>query len=398
MPLDTNSTGEGHPGTPASRETPETSAPLDVRSVSLAALAVIAVIFTLHWAKAVLIPIALAVFLSYLLTPPVSWLRRRARLPAMLAAALALAVVAGGIGAGAAALQAQALELLDLVPKAARKLDGEVRRSGRDKDSTLAKVKEATAEIEKAATSATSTAPVRGATAPKPAAEAPARPEHYFAIGTATAVVGVANAVVVISLVFLLLVAGDIFKRKLVRVSGETLRDKKITVEILEEVDRQIQRYLLIHVATSALFGVLTWAALALIGLDNAAFWGVASAVLHLIPYVGTALVMTATGLIAYLQFDGIAPVALVAGSQLVIAYLVGLLLVPWCTEKLGRLNAVMVFISLLFWGWLWGVWGLLLGVPIMMAIKAVCERVEGLQPIAEFLGYEPAKPKPAAT
>jgi predicted PurR-regulated permease PerM len=396
MPLDTKPREE-LPGTPALPEAPATAAPLDVRGVSLAALAVIAVIFALHWAKAVLIPIALAVFLSYLLTPPVSWLRRRARLPAMLAAALALAVVAGGVAAGAAALRPQALELLDLVPKAARKLDGEVRRSARDKDSALAKVKEAAAEIEKAASSATSTAPVRGAPAPKPAAEAPAGAEHYFAIGTATAVVGVANAVVVISLVFLLLVAGDIFKRKLVRVSGETFRDKKITVEILEEVDRQIQRYLLIHVATSALFGVLTWAALALIGLDNAAFWGVASGVLHLIPYVGTALVMTATGLVAYLQFDGIAPVALVAGSQLVIAYLVGLLLVPWCTEKLGRLNAVMVFISLLFWGWLWGVWGLLLGVPIMMAIKAVCERVDGLQPIAEFLGYEPAKPQPAA-
>ena len=109
MPLDTHPRGDLHPEAP-----PETAAPLDVRSVALAALAVIAVIFTLHWAKAVLIPIALAVFLSYLLTPAVSWLRRRARFPAMLAAALALAVVAVGIGAGAAALQPQALELLDL--------------------------------------------------------------------------------------------------------------------------------------------------------------------------------------------------------------------------------------------------------------------------------------------
>jgi predicted PurR-regulated permease PerM len=101
---------------------------------------------------------------------------------------------------------------------------------------------------------------------------------------------------------------------------------------------------------------------------------------------------MAATGVVAYLQFDGIAPVALVVGSQLVIAYLIGLLLMPWCTEKIGRLNAVMVFISLLFWGWLWGVWGLLLGVPIMMAVKAVCERVDGLQPVAEFLGHERAR------
>ena len=373
---------------------PETAAPLDVRSVALVTLAIVAVIFALHWMKAVLIPIALAVFLSYLLAPSVTWLKRRARLPAMLAAALVVAVVVTGIGAGAAALQTQALELIEVLPQAARKVDRQLRRTARDKQSAIAKVKEAAAEIEKAATTATSTGPPA---ASKPRAEAPpARGDDYFMIGTTAAVVGVAQAVVVISLVYLLLVAGDTFKRTLVRVSGETLRDKKITVEILDEVDRQIQRYLVIHVGTSALFGVLTWAALALIGLDNAAFWGVASGVLHLIPYVGTALTITATGVIAYLQFDGIMPVALVAGSQLVIAYLVGMLLMPWCTERIGRLNAVMVFISLLFWGWLWGVWGLLLGVPIMMAVKAVCERVEGLQTIAEFLGHEPAKPKPA--
>jgi predicted PurR-regulated permease PerM len=386
MPLDIPPRGDPHPEAP-----PETAAPLDVRSVSLAALAVIALIFTLHWAKAVLIPIALAVFVSYLLTPPVSWLRRRARLPAMLAAALALAAVVGGIGAGAVALQPQAVELLELLPKAARKVDTELRRSARDKDSAVAKVKEAAAEIERAASTAAGAASPRG-TAPKPQPEAPLRVDRYFAVGAASAVAGVAYAVAVISLVYLLLVAGDIFKRKLVKVSGDTLREKRVTVEILEEVDRQIQRYLLIHVATSALLGVMSWVAFALIGLDNAPFWAVAAGVLHLVPYVGSALTMAATGVIAYLQFDGIAPVALVVGSQLVIAYLIGLLLMPWCTEKIGRINAVMVFISLLFWGWLWGVWGLLLGVPIMMAVKAVCERVDGLQPIAEFLGPEPAR------
>jgi predicted PurR-regulated permease PerM len=394
MPPDTTPRGEELPATPAMPEGPATAAPLDVRSVSLAALAVIAVIFTLHWAKAVLIPIALAVFLSYLLTPPVSWLRRRARLPGMLAAALVVAAVVTGIGAGAAALQPQALELLEILPQAARKVDRQLRRTAQDKQSAMAKVKEAAAEIEKAATTAASPG---SAAAPKPKVEAPARSEGYFMIGTTAIVVGVANAVVVISLVYLLLVAGDTFKRTLVRVSGETLQEKRITVEILDEVDRQIQRYLLIHVATSALLGLACGVAFAMIGLDNAAFWGVAAGVLHLIPYVGSALTMAATGVVAYLQFDGITAVALVVGSQLVVAYLVGMLLMPWCTERIGRLNAVMVFISLLFWGWLWGVWGLLLGVPIMMAIKAVCERVEGLQPIAEFLGYEPAKPKPAA-
>jgi predicted PurR-regulated permease PerM len=75
----------------------------------------------------------------------------------------------------------------------------------------------------------------------------------------------------------------------------------------------------------------------------------------------------------------------------------IGLLLVPWLTQRVGRLNAVTVFVALLVWGWLWGVWGLLLGIPIVMAINAVCERIEELQPISEFLGYAPKKPKEEA-
>ena len=70
----------------------------------------------------------------------------------------------------------------------------------------------------------------------------------------------------------------------------------------------------------------------------------------------------------------------------------IAMLLVPWLTQKVGSLNAVTVFVALLVWGWLWGIWGLLLGVPIMMAIKAVCERVEDLQPISAFLGHPPKK------
>jgi len=85
-------------------------------------------------------------------------------------------------------------------------------------------------------------------------------------------------------------------------------------------------------------------------------------------------------------------PVAMIVGITLALVGVIGLLLVPWLTQRVGRINAVIVFVALLFWGWLWGVWGLLLGVPIVMALKAVCERVEDLRPISEFLGYEDNK------
>ena len=365
----------------------------DRGGLALAVLASLAVILLLHWMRDVFIPVAAAFFLSYLLAPAVEWLKRRVSIPAPLGAAVIVLGVIGMLAAGVLALEPQARQLLDTVPTAAKKLERELRRSALDKESAMAKVKEAAAQLERAAASATDSSPQRGK--PRPAALPETRSGPLFAVGAARIALGIANAIVVVALVYLLLVAGDTFKRKLIRLSGDTLREKRITVEILDEISHQIQRYLLAHVATSALLGAVCWGAFALIGLDNAAFWAVAAAVLHLIPYVGSALTVALTGLVAYLQFDDLREVALVIGSQISIAYLIGLLLLPWITERMTRINAVTVFISLLFWGWLWGVWGLVLGVPIMMMIKAVCERMEDLQPIAELMGYEPPKARP---
>jgi predicted PurR-regulated permease PerM len=171
------------------------------------------------------------------------------------------------------------------------------------------------------------------------------------------------------------------------------LAKKKITVQILDEIDLQVQRYLLVQIVSSALLALVAWVTFAWIGLNNALFWACFGGVLHLIPYAGPTALVVITALVAYVQFDTLQPVAMVVGVTLALVGVIGLLLVPWLTQRVGRINAVIVFVSLLFWGWLWGVWGLLLGVPIVMAIKAVCERVEDLRPISEFLGYEERKP-----
>ena len=195
--------------------------------------------------------------------------------------------------------------------------------------------------------------------------------------------------VVVVALVYFLLVAGDSFRRTLIRISGDSLAKKKITVQILDQIDRQIQRYLLVQIVSSALLALLAWVAFAWIGLNNALFWACVGGVFHLIPYAGPTAMVVLTALVAYVQFDTVEPVAMIVGITLTLVGVIGLLLVPWLTQRVGRINAVIVFVALLFWGWLWGVWGLLLGVPIVMAVKAVCERVEDLRPISEFLGYE---------
>ncbi len=372
-------------------------AAINVRSTSLAVLALIAVIGLLYQARVVFIPVTVAVLGSYALTPVVEWLKQSARVPRAVGAALTLAVILAALAIGLQSLQTEAIRVLDIVPQATAKFNAAMRRHALAPPGAVEKMQKAASEIEKAAHAATS--------APSPAANTRVPPPvaasfdmwEYVVMGTASVVAGIGQLVVVVALVYFLLIAGDSFRRTLMRISGDTLSKKKITLQILEEINSQIQRYLLVQIATSALLGAIAWLAFAWIGLDNALFWGCVGGVLHLIPYAGPTAFIVLVSLVAYAQFDSLQPVALVTASMLALVGVIGLLLVPWLTQRVGRLNAVTVFVALLVWGWLWGVWGLLLGIPIVMAINAVCERVEDLRPISEFLGYAPRRQVEAA-
>jgi predicted PurR-regulated permease PerM len=368
-----------------------------VRSNAIVVLAFIAVVVFLHWAQAVVIPITFSVFLSYALTPIVNWLQRKAKLPKAIGAAATLLVILGAVGWGLNSLQPEALDVLDIVPRATEKFSIAIRGNPLEHGSAVEKMKKAATEIENAAntattTTTTTTTTTRTAAPPpmRPAPDAPSfRVRDYVLMGTASLIAGMGQLVVVIALVYFLLVAGDSFRRTLIRISGDSLTKKKITVQILDQIDLQIQRYLLVQIVSSALLALLAWVAFAWVGLNNALFWACVGGVFHLIPYAGPTAMVVLTALVAYVQFDTLQPVAMVVGITLALVGVIGLLLVPWLTQRVGRINAVIVFVALLFWGWLWGVWGLLLGVPIVMAVKAVCERVEDLRPISEFLGYE---------
>jgi predicted PurR-regulated permease PerM len=197
----------------------------------------------------------------------------------------------------------------------------------------------------------------------------------------------ISQATMVVFLVFFLLLAGDTFKRKLVKLTGPSLTRKKVTVHILEDINTSIQSYMFMLLVTNVLLALLMWGALRAIGLENAGAWAVFAGLAHLMPYFGPLLITTATGLAAFLQFESLRMVILVAGASLGIATMVGMVVATWMTGKIAKMNPAAVFVSLLFWGWLWGMWGLLLGVPIVMAIKVVAERVEGMEVVAELLG-----------
>jgi predicted PurR-regulated permease PerM len=135
------------------------------------------------------------------------------------------------------------------------------------------------------------------------------------------------------------------------------------------------------------LIAVLAWIAFRWIGLENAGAWAVASGLLHVIPYLGPGVTAAATGMAAFMQFDSFSMAFLVCGASLAIATIVGTFVTTWMTGRIAKMNAAAVFISLLFWGWLWGIWGMLLSIPIVVIVKVVSEHVEQLQPVAELLG-----------
>jgi predicted PurR-regulated permease PerM len=209
----------------------------------------------------------------------------------------------------------------------------------------------------------------------------------YTLAQTALIVNVAAQTPIVLLLTYFLLASGVHFRRKLVGLVGPTLSRKKDAVRILEEIDVQVQRYLFAMLASNALLGVGTWLAFLALGVDQAGMWGVAAGVLHFVPYLGSALVAVGAGLAAFVQFGSLFWGLAVALVSIVIASGVGFIFMIWLQSRFARVNTAVLFIGLLFFGWLWGVWGLLLGAPLVAILKVVFDRVESLKPAGALLG-----------
>lgn len=360
--------------------------PVDIRNVSLVLLAVLASIFVLHWAKDVFIPVMLSVMFSYALSPLVNWMEFK-RVPRWLGAALLLASLGGAIGLTAYSLSNEAAQLVNALPAAAQKFRHAVKTSRGKSDSALQTVQKAASQIEQAAQES-GAAPITSRGAMRVVVESSRfNVKDYLWSGTMGLLALIGQSTVVVFLTYFLMLSGDTFRRKLIKLAGPTLSRKKITLQALNEITGQIQRYLQVQLLTSALVGVMTGLAFFAIGLENAAVWGIAAGVLNLVPYLGSLVTAAASALVGFLQFGSLNMALAVGGASVLIHTFVGNLLTPWLTSRASRLSPVAVFVGLLAWGWLWGAWGLLLGIPILMIVKSVCDRVDDLKPIGEFLG-----------
>lgn len=363
------------------------SAPMQVRNAALMVIAALASLYVLHWAATVVVPLVLGLVCSYALTPLVNRMVRL-HIPRALAATLLLVGIVSGIGTAAYTLSDDAVAMIESMPDAAQKLRrGIEAKRGNGTAAAIDKVQMAAAELERAADTGAATPAVRGVT--KVQIERPHFNVKDYLLPSALGLAAASGqAVVVVFVTFFLLASGDTFRRKMVRIAGPTFGQKKLTLQALDEVDHQIQRYLLVQVATSVIVGVATWLAFLWIGVDRAALWGVVSFVMNFIPYFGSIAVTIGSSLMGLVQFGTLDMALLIGGVSLVLHSIVGYILTPWMTSRASLINPLAVFVGVLAWGWLWGVWGLFLGVPILMAVKAICDRVDDMKAVGELLGH----------
>jgi predicted PurR-regulated permease PerM len=358
---------------------------MDTRSLTRAIVATAATVLLLHWAQKFFIPLLLGIVMAYTLNPLVMWLER-VKIPRVIGATLVMLALVAASALAIMSLRVQVDRILDQVPEAAGKISAALQNLAAEPN-TMQKVQAAAREIEQATNPAAEDAPK---TQKPPTRIVVEQPKFKLVDVLWTGSLGVLGFIgdlaMLLLLVFFLLLSGDTFKRKLLRVTGPSLSKKKITVGILDDIHLSIQHYMLSLLAANLLLAFLSWMAFRWIGLDNAGAWAAAAGILHFIPYLGPALTALATGTAAFLQFGSFMMAIVVAGSSLVIATLVGTVLLTWMNGKLAKMNATVVFIALLFWGWLWGAWGLLLAIPILGMVKVFSDHVEDLQPLSELL------------
>jgi predicted PurR-regulated permease PerM len=377
-------------GHPAPRTPPEPAghaarADIGVHSVALTVVALAAAIYVLHWAREAFIPIVLSVLLSYALDPVVGWIMRL-RLPRAAASAVVVTALAGALGYTVYALSDDAAAVVARLPVAAERLREAVRRDTAGPD-PIEQVQKAAAELQRTAEEAAGANPVPEDVT-RVQIEAPViNVREYLTWGSAGLAAFAGQATLVTFFVFFLLASGDLFKRKLVKIAGPSLEQKKITVHILDDINRQIARFLFVRVMTSVVVGIASWIAFRFVGLEQAGVWALAAGVFNSIPYFGPVIVAAGTAVISFLQFGTIGMAAYVSGISLVITSIEGWLLTPWLTSRAARTNEVAIFLGLIFWSFVWGIWGTLLAVPMLIAVKAYCDHIEGLKPVGELLG-----------
>lgn len=341
--------------------------------VALAGLVILATLYTLYFARALMLPVVLALLFSILLAPSVRALRR-AHVPEAFGALIVLLMVITGLGLAIDKLSEPATEWLNKAPQSLSQIE----RKTKSLKNFVGEIRRLTDRI---------TTMTRGP-GEKPPREVVVENMNWSGVLLGQTQFFLVGSLSTLILLYFLLASGDTFLRKLVRILPR-LRDKVRAVEVTREIQHEIGRYFFTVGCINVALGVVTAIAMWILGMPNPALWGVLVAVLNFIPYVGPTLSMITLTLAALLTFESLSQALLVPLVFVGLTLFEGQFLQPIIVGRRLALNPVVIFISFLVWGWLWGIAGLLIAVPLLVTIKICCEHLEPLAPIAEFLGRE---------
>jgi predicted PurR-regulated permease PerM len=341
-------------------------------------LAIVAALFFLRTARELLIPIALAVLISYALEPLVAWLDRH-RVPRLAGASLVMLFVLGAGTWAVYALKDDAMQVVEALPQAAKRAREMVMTQ---LGSSAGAIQEAAGELGKGSGTEASI----GSSAGESTGTSGQLPGGVVAWGVGSIFALAGNLVVIFFLIFFLLISGRHVRNRLVEIAGPQPERKRVTATIIDDINAQIQRYLLVLLVTAVIVAVLTWTVLAWMGVQHAAMWGILAGVFNSIPYFGPVIVSGGLLVVGLLQGGGMTQALQMSGIAVLITSLEGWLLTPPLMGKAERMSALTVFLGLLLWTWLWGEWGMILAVPMLAVIKSVADHTTRLKPLGRLM------------
>ncbi len=355
-----------------------------VRSVVLSGLFLLAILYTLYFAKEFFLPIFLSILLTFLLVPTVRFLKVRLHLPEHLGAAIVMLGLLGCLAGGVYFVSEPASNWLQTLPAKMPELETRLRLLKKP----IEKVTAASAEVEKLTTVTTANSTTSTtATKTQVVQQVPPVASHApLALLLSQTPAFLANFMVMLILLYFLLASGNSFLRKLVTMTPK-LRDKVRAVEIARDIEDKISKYLRVTFFINACLGLAVGVASYFVGLQNYILWGILAFLFNFVPYLGALTGIVSVLLVGLLTFSTTSHAFVMPGIYLAIAVLEGNFITPLIMGRFMTLNPVAIFISLMFWGWIWGIPGALLAVPILAIVKILCDHVEPLEPIGEFLG-----------
>jgi predicted PurR-regulated permease PerM len=342
------------------------------------------VIFFLDYAQPFLISMLLGILIALTLNPVINWLETF-KINRLVGSTFIITLLVFMVGLGSIGLSGQVESIINQLPDASKKISS-VFKEQNSSLSNIRKVQIAASEVQRITND--EQLPTKTIKAMQVIIkQEPFKLSDYYWRGSMGIVGIIGEFLTVIFLAYFLLISGEMFKRKLVKLTGPTISNKKITVHLLHDINNAIQRYMFMLLITNSLVGLFMFIALKAIGLENAGAWSVAAGLVHFVPYFGPIVTAIAIGIATFMQFNSITTAFIAIFATLVIATIVGVFITTWMTGRIAKMNSAAVFISLIFFTWIWGIWGMLLGIPLIVIIKVIAAHIENFQAISELLG-----------